>query len=208
MAEVIAVWACILEEASMADPRGNPGTLDFEALDCSLGMEDGRALAIHQAMTARGLLDAAGGISSWLKRQPKREREDDTAAERKRAQRERDANGAPADVTPSHTTSHQKTPREEESREEEKKEDRAASPSFALPEWIPAEAWAGYVEMRGKKKGGAMTVRARNLKVAELQKFKDAGHDLGAILDKSTANGWTDIYEPKGNPSAKPESFV
>ena len=72
----------------------------------------------------------------------------------------------------------------------------------------PAEAWAGYVEMRSKKKGGAMTVRARNLKVAELKKFKDAGHDLGAILDKSTANGWTDIYEPKGDPSAKQESFV
>jgi hypothetical protein len=53
-----------------------------------------------------------------------------------------------------------------------------------------------------------MTTRARNLKVAELKKFKDAGHDLGAILDKSTANGWTDIYEPKGDPSAKQESFV
>jgi chorismate mutase len=97
-------------------------------------------------------------------------------------------------------------PREEKRREE--KEDRAASPSFVLPDWIPAEAWAGYVEMRSKKKGGAMTVRARNLKVAELKKFKDAGHDLGAILDKSTANGWTDIYEPKGDPSAKQESFV
>jgi hypothetical protein len=96
----------------------------------------------------------------------------------------------------------------EEKRREEKKEDKAAAPSFVLPDWIPAEAWAGYVEMRSKKKGGAMTIRARNLKVAELQKFKDAGHDLGAILDKSTANGWTDIYEPKGNPSAKQESYV
>jgi hypothetical protein len=89
-------------------------------------------------------------------------------------------------------------------------ETKAEAPAgaFVLPEWIPAEAWAGYVEMRSKKKGGAMTVRARNLKVAELQKFKDAGHDLAAILDKSTANSWTDIYEPKGNPSAKQESYV
>jgi biotin operon repressor len=89
-------------------------------------------------------------------------------------------------------------------------ETKAEAPAgaFVLPEWIPAEAWAGYVEMRSKKKGGAMTVRARNLKVAELQKFQDAGHDLAAILDKSTANSWTDIYEPKGNPSAKQESYV
>lgn len=106
------------------------------------------------------------------------------------------------------TSSVTKTVPREEKRREEKKEDKAASPSFVLPDWIPAEAWAGYVEMRSKKKGGAMTVRARNLKVAELKKFKDAGHDLGAILDKSTANGWTDIYEPKGDPSAKQESFV
>lgn len=82
--------------------------------------------------------------------------------------------------------------------EQEQEQKKPASPRFVLPDWIPAEAWAGYVEMRSKKKNGAMTARARELKVAELLKFKDAGHDIGAILDKSTANGWTDVYEPKG----------
>lgn len=85
--------------------------------------------------------------------------------------------------------------------EERRGETEAPAPrAFVLPDWIPADAWAGYVEMRSKKKNGAMTNRARDLKVAELLKFKDAGHDVGAILDKSTANGWTDVYEPKGAP--------
>lgn len=67
---------------------------------------------------------------------------------------------------------------------------------FALPEWIPTEAWDGYVAMR-KKQRKPMTDRARDLKVAELQRFRDEGYDIGAILDKSTANSWTDIYPPK-----------
>lgn len=67
---------------------------------------------------------------------------------------------------------------------------------FALPEWVPAEAWDGYVAMRRKQRK-PMTDRARDLKIAELQRFRDEGYDIGAILDKSTANSWTDIYPPK-----------
>lgn len=99
-------------------------------------------------------------------------------------------------------------PKEEKKREEKKEDKKQPAAAFVLPDWVPAEPWAGYVEMRSKKKNGAMTNRARDLKIAELLKFKDAGHDIGAILDKSTANGWTDIYEPKGSPSGKSESFV
>lgn len=88
VAEVIAVWACLLEQASLADDRGCAGLPDFEAMDCALGMADGRTQAIYEAMLDRELLNADGFITSWDKRQPKRE--DDTAAERKRRQRERE----------------------------------------------------------------------------------------------------------------------
>lgn len=97
-------------------------------------------------------------------------------------------------------------PNQEQEQEQEQK--KPASPAFVLPEWIPVEAWDGYVSMR-KKQRKPMTDRARDLKVAELLRFRNAGHDVGAILDKSTANSWTDIYEPKGAPTAaKQESFV
>lgn len=67
---------------------------------------------------------------------------------------------------------------------------------FVLPDWIPKPAWDGYVEMR-KRKRAPMTDRARDLVIAELQRFHGQGLDVGAILDKSTAQCWTDVYAPK-----------
>lgn len=81
-----------------------------------------------------------------------------------------------------------------------KEKPRELDLEFVLPDWIPAEPWAGFVEMR-KKQRKVMTDRARDLKISELRKFLDAGHDVGAILDKSTANCWIDLYEPKGPPA-------
>lgn len=135
VAEVIAVWACLLEAASMNEnERGQLGSEpDFESMDCALGMDEGKAKAIYGAMTGKGLIDSDRQITAWTRRQPKREREDTTAADRKRAERERKASagaaegGAPSGATDSrvtqrHATSHQKTPRGEESRGEKNKE--------------------------------------------------------------------------------------
>lgn len=138
--DVLAVWAYLLEKASAADFRGCFGGVDAESVDCLFGFDDGTAATILAHMSDRTLI-ADEYIVAWEKRQPKREREDDTAAERKRQQRERDTRrssvaveqtGVTTDdtpkmadteqVTPRHATSHQKTPRGEESREEEKEE--------------------------------------------------------------------------------------
>jgi uncharacterized protein YdaU (DUF1376 family) len=78
------------------------------------------------------------------------------------------------------------------------KEKRAEA--LVVPPWVPPEAWAGYVEMRRKGKK-PMTDRAMRLKFGELNGFKEAGHDLTTILDKSTSNNWTDLYEPKTPPN-------
>ena len=118
VAEVVALWAFALEEASLADDRGSIAGLDVESVECLLGLDDGIGTLILAAMEVRGLI-AAGRIASWDKRQPKREREDDNAAERKRLQRQKEAEGANKNhVTPSHAESHQEKPRVEESREE------------------------------------------------------------------------------------------
>jgi hypothetical protein len=65
-----------------------------------------------------------------------------------------------------------------------------------LPDWIPAEAWEGYLAMR-KKKRAVMTERAVQLRIADLKALMDEGHDIAAVLDQSTANGWTDVYPVK-----------
>lgn len=64
VAEVVAVWACLLESASQSGDRGNPGKIDFEAIDCGLGMRDGASESIYRNMRARGLVDDEGRIVS------------------------------------------------------------------------------------------------------------------------------------------------
>lgn len=115
VAEVIAVWACLLEAASMnADGRGMlSGPPDFDALDCALGMPDGRCAAIFQALQVRGLIDEHLQIVAWNKRQPKRERDDDSSTARVQAFRERQRH-----ETPCNASCVTETPRGEERREE------------------------------------------------------------------------------------------
>ncbi|MBH2008311.1 MAG: hypothetical protein I8H71_01290 [Xanthomonadaceae bacterium] len=150
LSDVLAVWAFVLEKASASEDRGTFGELDAEAIDCLFGFDDGITAAILEHMGARGLVHG-GDVLSWEKRQPKREREDAGAAERKRNQRERDAatagQGEPreatgSNVTPSHAKSRQEKPREEERREEE-------IPSVAVatggkPPMAPDEIIFGY----------------------------------------------------------------
>lgn len=124
-ADVLAVWACLLEEASQAEDRGNPGQVDFDALDCLLGFEDGTALRIYTRMNERGLFSDDGRVEAWERRQPKREREDDNSTERSKAFRERQRHATPRNATqrqpqPKEAAQRQETPRGEESREEKK----------------------------------------------------------------------------------------
>ncbi len=66
----------------------------------------------------------------------------------------------------------------------------------ALPDWMPTEAWEGYVEMRKKQKK-VMTPRAEGMQIKALKVWLDSGHDIVAILDQSTRNNWIDLFEVK-----------
>ena len=67
---------------------------------------------------------------------------------------------------------------------------------IALPAYIDAEAWAGFVDMRKTIKK-PLTMRAAKGILAKLQRIKDAGHDANAALDQSTNHCWADVYVPK-----------
>lgn len=86
---------------------------DFEAIDCALGMADGRSEGIFTAMQDRNLVDEDLHVVAWMKRQPKRERESDNSTGRVQAFRERQRQ-----ETPSNAKERQETPRVEKSREE------------------------------------------------------------------------------------------
>lgn len=209
LASVIAVWAFVLEQASASEDRGAFGAIDCEAIDCLLGLEDGATAAILAAMGERGLVDD-GTVSAWEKRQPKRERTDNTSTERSRAHRDRQRQSQQEgekqhhatpeidDATPCNATQHQKKPRGEESRvdkrrEEEKTEDKAQAP---MPEWLPMEAWTGFVEMR-KRIRKPMTPRAQQLVLKTLEDMRAKGLSVAQALDNSTRNSWVDVYAPK-----------
>lgn len=63
-----------------------------------------------------------------------------------------------------------------------------------LPNWIPADAWAGYVEMRVSIKKPLKTERAINLAINTLERLQADGNDPGAVLDQSTMNGWQGLF--------------
>lgn len=117
IAEVLAVWACMLECASQASPRGVLAGWCDEDIGVALDIDEAVVAAIRAAMQGKTL--DGNTLIAWEKRQPKREREDPNAAERKRQQRERDAAAAAAAERDEDVSRHV-TPRGEERRGEEK----------------------------------------------------------------------------------------
>jgi hypothetical protein len=73
---------------------------------------------------------------------------------------------------------------------------RPTKPEFLPPDWVPAEAWAGWIEMR-RQAGRAPTTRACELAVEELRKFAEQGQPPGEVLDQSTLNQWTGLFQLK-----------
>jgi len=66
-----------------------------------------------------------------------------------------------------------------------------------FPTWMPIDAWKGWVEMRKQRKR-PLTDRAKTRAINKLEALHMAGHNITELLDRSTINGWLDIYEPKG----------
>jgi hypothetical protein len=73
---------------------------------------------------------------------------------------------------------------------------KEVTPRFALPDWLPIEAWREFESMRqGIKK--PMTPFAAQLIIKKMDKFRQEGHDVQKVLEQSIVNSWQDVYEPK-----------
>ena len=68
-----------------------------------------------------------------------------------------------------------------------------------LPDWVPAEAWNAWVEMRIRIKK-PMSIRARKQALKKLWGFKMTGYDIESMIDRSENGKWTDFW-PKGEPT-------
>lgn len=63
-----------------------------------------------------------------------------------------------------------------------------------IPDWIPAEAWAGYVEMRVAIKKPLKTERAIKLAINTLDRLRADGNDPAAVLDQSVMHSWIGLF--------------
>jgi uncharacterized protein YdaU (DUF1376 family) len=68
--------------------------------------------------------------------------------------------------------------------------------ALQLPEWLPADAWKAYLEVRKQKKT-PNTPRALNMLITELTRLKSLGFDPAAVLDQSTLKGWKSVFPTK-----------
>ena len=213
---VVSVWFALLESASQASERGSVENFDPETVDALYGYEDGTTAAVFSAMLEKGLI-CDGRICAWDKRQPKREREDNSAArvrqfrEKQRRETQTEATEAQdaASVTPCNAS---ETPpeqnREEQTREEIKNTPltpqggkRAAAEEYSDDFEL---FWREYPNHNsGKKKAYSAFKRAlKKATLAELLKSLDAHKkssqwtkDGGAYIPHATTwlNGerWT-----------------
>ena len=87
-----------------------------------------------------------------------------------------------------------------EKRREEKKinKEYKATEVALLPDWIPLETWEAFLEMRRKIKKPP-TEHAIELLIAKLDKFRQQGQDIKAVLEKSITSSWQDVFEIKEN---------
>lgn len=76
--------------------------------------------------------------------------------------------------------------------------------TFVLPDWIPVETWAAFMEVRKKLKAKG-TDYAHKLLVRELERIRAAGHDPVECINTSIRSGWKDVYPPKRAPANNPK---
>jgi len=78
-------------------------------------------------------------------------------------------------------------------KQEEKKVRGQAA--FPLPDWMPKEAWDGWMEVRMAKKV-PNTERALKIAVGKLEALKAEGYPPEKVLDCAIEKGWRGIYKP------------
>lgn len=110
-------------------------------------------------------------------------------------QNRRNADG----TLPEHPQNTDGTATDTKQRKERKgKEGKDTPQSPPLPDWIPADAWQAFKDMR-KALRSVMTPRAEQLILTELDRLRQKGHDPTELLNNSIRKNWKDIYEPKGS---------
>ncbi|MDS1141731.1 hypothetical protein RE432_14920 [Pusillimonas sp. SM2304] len=74
---------------------------------------------------------------------------------------------------------------------------------WARPDWIPADLWAGFEEVRKKRKK-PMTDKARQMAVNKLAALRAGGNDPKAVMEQTILHAWDTFYPLKTDASNVP----
>jgi uncharacterized protein YdaU (DUF1376 family) len=171
----------------------SPLPKDVQEIARFIRMRD-NAAAIRDVLNEFFELTDEGWFSSRVQREIEHYRTKvEQASKAGKASAQRRVNGRSTDVQPTNNQEPLTI------NQEPKKEKVAVAPSV-WPDWIPLDTWYAFLEMRKKMKKPP-TEKAVELLLAKLKKFKDAGQDVQAILEKSITSGWQDVFEIKENKS-------
>jgi hypothetical protein len=203
------VWGAILESAAEIDDNGR---YDVDAAEVAyfLRADEGDISAILGSLSEAGRV-ADGSVVHWGDRQFSSDRSKDRVAahrERKRAENRgdrvtsEDGNG----VVTLHKR-HCNSPETETELDTEKKKTPLPPKGADLPDWIPADEWAGYERMR-KTIRKPLTIDARKLAFSELAKLRAAGNEPAEVLNQSILNSWQGLFEVKARARASPQPVV
>lgn len=65
--------------------------------------------------------------------------------------------------------------------------------AFTLPDWIPSDAWDGFIETRIRIRSKPTPYSVRLL-IKKLQKLKAEGQDVRAVLEQSIERSWRGLF--------------
>ena len=72
----------------------------------------------------------------------------------------------------------------------------------SLPDWLDNEIWDEYVQHR-KQMRKPLTAKAEKMAIGKLDRMRMSGNDPTAVITQTLENGWTGLFELKGDGNGK-----
>jgi len=156
---------------------------------------------VLDALTTRGFIvsytvqgEVYGAIPSWNNHQIINNRESESKIP--------DVSmGQLLDALPTREPRDEDAGKEEGKGREGKRKGKAAVSDelFILPEWIPLGLWEDFVKNRKVAKK-PLSEHAKDLAVSKLEKFKNEGYDVTALLEETVLRGWQSFFVNENTP--------
>lgn len=145
-AEVVAMWVLCMEMANQSRNRGSIKKIDFEAIECLLGIAEGNAEKIYAQFIKRDMIDESGALTAWPERQSRHDRPSTTTPGADRIRKFREQQKAKKEAEPEKPKVRdvtQSNHREEEKREDNKDQEQNPSVDSSVTPVTPVEPETG-----------------------------------------------------------------